>query len=231
MRDLVTCPVVHRAEGGVLAQLGIRHRAVDPVEQAEERPRVEHLVVDRPQGLGPSDDLSLVIGLGLAEGLGEAEPRRGHEQVEGGLVGQRGTDDPVRLFPERQLIPRRLPARARLGLVDRPLVDAEDGLPGLALDLQPELDRLGEDDLFLRRQELDAGDLAQVQPDRIAHLGIAFDVRLRFRGSRDRDDVDRRARAIVDGGAVGHALNEVGAGIEFVIERSIEQVRQGFSVA
>ncbi len=68
MRDLVACPVVHRAEGGVLAQLGIRHRAVDPVEQAEERARVEHLVVDRPEGLGASDDLTLVVGLGRRGG-------------------------------------------------------------------------------------------------------------------------------------------------------------------
>ena len=64
-----------------------------------------------------------------------------------------------------------LGARGRLRVVERPLVEVEDGRPGLGPDADSELDGLGQDDLLFSRQERHARDLAEVQARRILHVG------------------------------------------------------------
>ena len=71
------------------------------------------------------------------------------------------------LGPERQSMLLLHRARLALGVVQRPLVERDDALPRLLGELLAELDRLGEDDLFLGRQQGDLADLLEVHPDRV----------------------------------------------------------------
>ena len=54
-----------------------------------------------------------------------------------------------------------------LGIVERPLVERDDPLPGRLDELLAELDRLGQDDLLLGGQEGHRADLPEVHPDRV----------------------------------------------------------------
>ena len=86
-------------------------------------------------------------------------------------------------------------------------MDVEDRRPGLVRDADAELDRLGEDDLFLGREERDARDLAQVEPRRVLdverilveRLGRLVVCRSRHDGDRDGRDLglDGRSRELV----------------------------------
>ena len=75
----------------------------------------------------------------------------------------------MRLGPERQAVLRLGSARRVLGVVERPLVERDDPLPGCLDELLAELDRLGQDDLLLRGQEGDPADLREVHPERVVH--------------------------------------------------------------
>ena len=65
-----------------------------------------------------------------------------------------------------------LGARDRLRVVERPFVEVEDGRRRRRPDPRAELDGLGEDDLFLGRQQRDARDLAQIEARRILDIEI-----------------------------------------------------------
>ena len=69
---------------------------------------------------------------------------------------------------------RQLLAALLLGVVLGPLPQGEHGLPWLVDDLLAELDRLGQDDLFLGVEQRHLADLLEVHPDRIVdadHVG------------------------------------------------------------
>ena len=70
-----------------------RHLSLDPVQDVEERVRVEPLVVDGAKVLRPDEPLAELVALGLLQGVGQAELRRGHEQVERVVRPDRGLDD------------------------------------------------------------------------------------------------------------------------------------------
>ena len=80
-----------------------------------------------------------------------------------------------------------------LGAVERPLVDAEQGLPGFGHGLRAQFHALGEDDLLLRGQERDPADLPQVQAHGIVRVQDLGRHRLRigfFRGLGGRCGLD-----------------------------------------
>ena len=68
---------------------------VCPIEQREERFRIESLVVDRPEGTGSLQELRCGTVLSGTDRLGEAEARGGAEQIARRLVGQRALHDPM----------------------------------------------------------------------------------------------------------------------------------------
>ena len=80
--------------------------------------------------------------------------------------------------------------------MQRPLVDGQDGLPGLRLGLRAQLHALGEDDLLLRGEERHAADLAQVEAHGVVGvedlgrdgLRLRFGLRLGDRGGGLLDD-------------------------------------------
>ena len=83
-------------------------------------------------------------------------------------------DQLVRLVAERQPVLRLHRPRLALRVVERPLVERDDPLPGCLDELLAELDRLREDDLLLGRQQGDLADLLEVHPDGIVdpdHVG------------------------------------------------------------
>ena len=88
----------------------------------------------------------------------------------GRVVAQRVGDQALGLVAVRQGVLGLGGPGAGLGLVERPLAQAEDGLGRLGHDLATELDALGQDDLLLRGEERDARDLAQVEPDAVLDL-------------------------------------------------------------
>ena len=161
---LVAGPGEHRHERALFAERRSRADLVNPVEKGHERLGVEPLVVDRAEVPGSLEELRHRAALGLGGGPGEPEARRGDEQVARRVVGDGVAHDPVSLCAKWQGVHRILGARRRLGLVERPLVEVEDGRPRLGPDAEPELDPLGEDDLFLRGEQRYSRDLPQVQP-------------------------------------------------------------------
>ena len=162
-----------------------------------------------------------------------ARPERGggHEQVHRVVRAQRGVDDAVRLGLERQHVLAVLGPAGGLGLVQRPLVDAEEGLPRLLLCLAAELHALGEDDLLLRGEQRHPADLPQVEANGIVgvedlggsdlrlgilhgdgrHDGLRLHGDLRDEGGslelgRERVELDRRD------GECGFGLGDRGSG-------------------
>ena len=92
----------------------------------------------------------------------------------GALSRDRVADQLVGLVAERQPVLRLRGPRLALGVVERPLVERHDALPGRLDQLLAELDRLREDDLLLGRQQGDLADLLEVHPDRVVdpdHVG------------------------------------------------------------
>ena len=77
-----------------------------------------------------------------------------------------------------------LVARLRLGLVPGPLPQREDRLLRLVDDLLAELDRLGQDDLFLGVEERHLADLLEVHPDRIVDADHVGGDRVQLLGGR-----------------------------------------------
>ena len=178
--DLVAGPRAKGMQGRAGADLGVRpaELALDPVEQVEEGVGVEPLVVHGPQVLRTHEALLERVRLGILEGVGEPERRRGDQQVHRAVRADRLVDDPVRLDLERQHVAAVLGTSRRLAVVQRPLVEREDRLLGLGLDLGAELHPLGEDDLLLGGEQRHAADLTQVQANGV--VGVEDLGRLRL---------------------------------------------------
>ena len=71
-------------------------------------------------------------------------------------------------------------------------MEIEDRRPRLGPDPEPELDPLGEDDLFLCAEQRHARDLAQVEPRRILDVEAVVGVRVGLRGRDVRRGLDGR---------------------------------------
>ena len=149
-------------------------RQVRPVEERQEGPGRRVLVVGVDELLGLLEALLRPLRLRVAAGLDEVEVGRGDQQVGRRLVRDRATDEVVRLLAERQAVLRLRRAGLALGVVEGPLVERDDPLPGRLDHLLAELDGLGQDDLFLGGQQGDLADLLEVHPDRVIdpdHVG------------------------------------------------------------
>ncbi len=132
------------------------------------------LVVGVEELLGLLEALLGAVGLGVAAGLDQVEVGRRDQQVLGGLRRDPLRDQLVRLRPVGQAVLRLLGPRLALGVVEGPLVERHDPLPGLLDHLLAELDGLREDDLLLGGQQGDLADLLEVHPDRVVdadHVG------------------------------------------------------------
>ena len=108
--------------------------------------------------------------------------------------GERAAHDAVRLVLVRQPVLRELVARLWLCLVPRPLPQRQDRLLRLVDDLLAELDRLGQDDLFLGVEQRHLADLLEVHPDRVV----------------DADHVGRDRVQLLGGRLFGHLGVELG---------------------
>ncbi len=149
-------------------------REIGEIQDRQEGIRRARHVVGRDEVASLLEERPGPIGLGRFGGLDKVEGGRGHEEVTGRLVGDCVTDHRVRLGPERQAVLRLGPPRLALGVVEGPLVEADDRLPGELHHPLAELDRLGQDDLLLGGEEGDLADLPQVHPDRVVdpdHVG------------------------------------------------------------
>ena len=137
----------------------------------------------------------------------------------------------MRLVAKRQAVLRLGRPGLALGVVEGPLVEREDALPGRLDHLLAELDRLGQDDLFLGGQQRDLADLLEVHPDRVVdpdHVGGDRLELLRGRLlDRLRVELGRRVGRQLGGGLgaiVGHdddpdvgAVAGVGAEVDVVV--------------
>ena len=108
----------------------------------------------------------------------------GDQEVLGALVRDRVADHLVGLLAERQPVLRLGGPGLALGVVGRPLVERDDPLPGRLDELLAELDRLGQDDLFLGGQQGDLADLLEVHPDGIVDPDHVGRERLELLGGR-----------------------------------------------
>ncbi len=89
------------------------------------------------------------------------------QEVRRGRIADGIADHLGGLRPEWQPVLRLGRPRLALGIVERPLVQGDDALPGRLHEELAQLDGLGQDDLLLRRQEGDLADLLEVHPDRV----------------------------------------------------------------
>ena len=94
-RNLIARPSEHGGEALLLPECRVAADRVCPIEQREERFRIESLVVDRPEGTGSLQELRCGTVLSGTDRLGEAEARGGAEQIARRLVGQRALHDPM----------------------------------------------------------------------------------------------------------------------------------------
>ena len=171
--------------------------------------------------------------LGVAPGLDQVEVGRGRQEVRRPRIRDGALHEVVRLLAERQPMLGLGRARLALGVVERPLVERDDPLPGCLDQLLAELDGLGQDDLFLGGQQGDLADLLEVHPDRVVdpdHVGRdglellgggLFDLLgVQFGGSVRGELGGRIAHAVVgydDDADVGAVLGCVRAEIEIVV--------------
>src|SRR6185503_1724019 len=139
--------------------------------------RVEQLLRFLEQLLGP-------VGLGVLAGADQVEVRRRREEIRGADRDDRVVDQAVRLIAQRQPVLRLGGAGLLLRLVERPLVERDEALPRLVDELLPELDGLGQDDLFLGGQQGDLADLLEVHPDRVVDADHVGRERLELRRGR-----------------------------------------------
>jgi hypothetical protein len=142
-------------------------RQVRPVEQRLERLVAGRRVVGRDEVLGLLEEVLGAVRLDVLAGLDEVEVGGRLIEVGDTVPRERLGDHRVGLGPEREPVLRLRGTRLALRVVQRPLVQAEDRLPGLDDDLLAELDGLGEDDLLLGGEERDLADLLEVHPDRV----------------------------------------------------------------
>src|SRR4029453_18868380 len=101
----------HRLEALVLPERRVVADRVRPIEEGEERLRIESLVVDRAEGAGALEELERGPALCPPDRLGKAEARGRDEQIAGRIVGQRAAHDPMSLCAEWQGVHRMLGAR------------------------------------------------------------------------------------------------------------------------
>ena len=182
-----------------------------PVEERLEVLRRERLVVGVDELLGLLEALLRPVGLGVAPGLDQVEVGRRDEQLQGALVGQRAADQVVRLLAERQAVLGLGRARLALGVVEGPLVERDDPLPGRLDHLLAELDGLGQDDLFLGGQQGDLADLLEVHPDRVV----------------DPDHVGRDGLELLGGGLLDLLRVELGGRVGRQLGRRIDRAVLG----
>ena len=192
---------------------------VCPIEEREERLRIESLVVHRAEGTGSLQEVGRGSALCGTDRLGKAETRGRGEQIAGRFVGQRAAHDPMSLCAEWQGVHRMLGAGGGLRVVERPLVKVEDGRRRVGSDPDPKLDGLGQDDFLFSRQQRHARDLAEVQARRI----------LDVEGSvvRGRDVLDDRLKLdLIELASGGHdRIRRLGV-IQLGVVRKLDQ---GFS--
>ena len=132
------------------------------------------LVVRVEELLRLLEALLRAVGLGVAPGLDQVEVGRGDQQVPGGLRRDPLRNELVRFRPVGQAVLRLLGTGLALRVVEGPLVERHDPLPGLLDHLLAELDGLREDDLLLGGQQGDLADLLEVHADRVIdadHVG------------------------------------------------------------
>ena len=151
------------------------------------------------------------------------EVRRRNEQVGHRLVGQGLADHLVRLGPERQPVLRFRGARLALRVVERPLVERHDALPGRLDQLLAELDRLGKDDLLLGGEQRDLADLLEVHPDRVVDPDHVGRERLELLGRRLLELLRVELRRHVDD-ARDRALGAVADDLDVHLDRVAEHI-------
>ena len=207
-------------------------RQVRPVEQRLEGLVAGRRVVVRDEVLRLLEQVLGAVRLDVLAGLDEVEVGRRQVEVGHALPGERLRDHRVGLGPERQLVLGLRRARLALGVVERPLVQRQDGLPGLDDDLLAELDRLGEDDLLLGGEQGDLADLLEVHPDRVVDPDHVGGQRLELLAGRLVHGVGRQLGGRLH--ALGHldALDRLllddldrelgGAGLRVLVGREIE---------
>ena len=214
---------------------------VRPVEQRQEGVRRRRLVVGVEELLRLLEALLRALGLRVAARLDQVEVRRLDQEALGRLGRDPLRDELVRLRPVGQAVLLLLGSRLALGVVERPLVEGHDALPGLLDHLLAELDRLREDDLFLGGQQGDLADLLEVHPDRVIdadHVGAdglevfggrLFDLgrtELRRRIGRQLGAVRRRI-VLDDHGDVAALIGGLGTQVQVVVIVIVVVVRDG----
>ena len=142
------------------------------------------LVVGREEVLGLAQEHLGAVALDVPPGLDQVEVRRRDQQILGALV-RRSRRGPS-CGPRRRTAADAAAWRSgsSLGVVGGPLVERDDPLPGRLDQLLAELDRLGQDDLFLGGQQGDLADLLEVHPDGIVDPDHVGRERLELLGGR-----------------------------------------------
>jgi hypothetical protein len=214
-RHALAGPVVEGPQADVVArvEIAVVNREVDEIQECQEGIRRARPVVSRDEAASLLEECPGPIGLGILGGLDEVEGGRGHEQVTGRPVGDGVADHRVRLGPERQPVLRLQGAGLALGVVERPLVEADHRLPRGLDEPFAQLDRLGEDDLLLGGQEGDAADLPEVHPDRVVHTEHVGRERLGLLGRRLGELPSRRCLELLileRGGSIGGECARLG---------------------
>ncbi len=129
--------------------------------------RVELLVVLGDVVLGLAEEGLRPLRLDVATGLDQVEVRAGHA---GGRAAASSEIASRTILwasgPNGRLMLGLGGPGLALGVVEGPLVEREDPLPGRLDEPLAELDRLGQDDLLLGGQQGDLADLLEVHPDR-----------------------------------------------------------------
>ena len=133
------------------------------------------LVVGVDELLGLLEALLGPVRLRVSPGLDQVEVGRRHQQVLACSCPRwRGATRSCASSPNGRRCCGLGRARLALGVVEGPLVERDDPLPGCLDHLLAELDGLGQDDLFLGGQQGDLADLLEVHPDRVVdpdHVG------------------------------------------------------------
>ena len=147
-------------------------------------PAVERRVVGGDEVLRLAELPLRRLSLGGALRAGQVEVGHRLQEPLGGGRGERRPHHPVDVGPVGKLVLLVGGARLALGLVPGPLPEGEDPLLRLLDDLLAQLDRLGQHDLLLGRQQGDLADLLEVHADRVVNPDHVGRERLELLGGR-----------------------------------------------